>query len=313
MDYQRFFEQLPSLYEDWGKESIRPKSNRFQSALSQIQGMTTPNIMQLLNFAVACMEKDEVYCEVGTYRGSTLVGAMLDRRERMAYAVDNFSLFDPDGINLDILKKNLANFGLEDRVLFCNQDFEDFLADLGEIQTEDKIGVYLYDGAHDYRSQLMGLLLMKPFLADRALIIVDDANWPTVKQANNDFVATHPECQFLLEFFTPVDGHHTFWNGIQVFSWDRSRTSRHSKDDLQRRREQSVIASLFNLQQIEVKETALQSMFQQAKELLASGKMAEALGIYQACLQLDPNSKVAYEMMENVRQALGDMEAATIT
>jgi len=40
--------------------------------------------MQLLNFAVECMESDEIYCEIGTYRGSTLIGALLNHPERMA-------------------------------------------------------------------------------------------------------------------------------------------------------------------------------------------------------------------------------------
>jgi hypothetical protein len=33
--------------------------------------------------------------------------------------------------------------------------------------------MYFYDGSGEYRSQLMGLLLAEPFLAERALIIVD--------------------------------------------------------------------------------------------------------------------------------------------
>ncbi len=272
MDYQRFLEQLPSLYEDWGKESIHPKSSRFQSALSQVQGMTTANIMQLLNFAVACMEEGEIYCEVGTYHGATLIGAMLDCEDRMAYAVDNFSLFDPDGTNFDTLSRNLVNFGLEDRVFFCNQDFESFLLELDEIGTEDKIGVYLYDGAHDYRSQLMGLLLIKPFLADRALIIVDDANWPTVQQANNDFVATHSECQFLLELLTPGDGYPTFWDGIHVLSWDRNKTIKKSADKILQRRQSSVIQGITDLQQIEKSEILSRSAITRDRNITNLGE-----------------------------------------
>jgi hypothetical protein len=44
-------------------------------------------------------------------------------------------------------------------------------------------GVYFYDGSHDYRSQLLGLLLAVPLLARRALLVLDDGNWPAVRQA----------------------------------------------------------------------------------------------------------------------------------
>jgi len=72
----------------------------------------------LLNFAVECMESDEIYCEIGTYRGSTLIGhCSLNHPERMA-AVDNFSEFDTFGVNLDKLTDNLSNFGLQDKVYF---------------------------------------------------------------------------------------------------------------------------------------------------------------------------------------------------
>jgi hypothetical protein len=121
MDYQRFIDQLPNLYENWGEDSVRPKSERFQQALDQVEGMTTANVMQLLNFAVECMEPDEIYCEVGSYQGSTLIGALLDHSERMAYAVDNFAEFDPAGENLEKLIDNLSKFNLQDQVYFCNQ------------------------------------------------------------------------------------------------------------------------------------------------------------------------------------------------
>jgi predicted O-linked N-acetylglucosamine transferase (SPINDLY family) len=220
MDYEQLIEQLPTLYTGWGTDSLHPKSEQFQAALDRIQGMTTANVMQLLNAAVALMEPDEVYCEIGCFRGATLIGALLNQPQRLAYAVDNFSEFDPDGENLDFLWKNLAAFDLQEQVMFCNQDFEEFFADLRALQTSDRIGVYLYDGAHDYRSQLMGLLLVKPFLADRALIIVDDTNWDAVQQANWDFIAAHPQAQLILDLPTPENGHPSFWNGLHLIRWD---------------------------------------------------------------------------------------------
>jgi tRNA G46 methylase TrmB len=102
MDYQKFIKQLPELYNNWGQESLQPKSEQFQQVLDQVQGMTTANIMQLLNFAVACLEPGEIYCEIGCGQGATLIGALLNHPEQVAYAVDNFIDLDVSGNRLEI-------------------------------------------------------------------------------------------------------------------------------------------------------------------------------------------------------------------
>ncbi|MGA7938156.1 MAG: tetratricopeptide repeat protein, partial [Kovacikia sp.] len=203
-----------------------------------------------------------------------------------AYAVDNFSEFDPAGRNLEKLLQNLEAFHLEEQVLFCNQDFEAFFADLRQLQTVDRIGVYLYDGAHDYRSQLMGLLLAKPFLADRALIIVDDSNWDGVQQANWDFIAAHPQCDLLLDLPTPQNGHPTFWNGLQILSWDRQASHNHDWVSLRQKRKTGLIQAIYNLPPTQpALPTDLEAVVAQAQQLQQSGQFAEAAQAYQEILQ----------------------------
>ncbi len=267
MDFQRFIELLPSLYENWGKDSVRPKSERFGQVLERVQGMTTANVMQLLNFAVECMDAGEIYCEIGTYQGSTLIGALLGHPERMAYAVDNLSQFDTARKNLDKLRDNLSDFGLEDRVNFCPQDFDEFFLELRELETEEKIGVYFYDGPHDYRSQLLGLLLIKPFLAEKALIIVGDTNWASAVQANWDFMAAHPECELLLDLPTPANSHPTFWNGIQVLSWDWERSSNYPASTFRLIRQQSLVRAIYNLPELAATEGEWDTLYQEALSL----------------------------------------------
>ncbi len=247
MDYQKFIHHLPNLYNNWGEESVSPKSDRFQPVLRQVRGMTTMNVLQLLNWAVECMEAGEVYCEIGCFQGATLIGALLDRTETVAYAVDNFSEFDIDGKNLEQLAQNLTKFELEEKVIFCNQDFEDFFGELRDLKFAEKIGVYFYDGAHDYRSQLLGLLFAVPFLADRALIIVDDSNYGEVHQANWDFIAAHPQCKMLVDLPTTKNGDRTFWNGLQVLSWDIDRDENYTIDELRHQRNEGIIDEIYNL------------------------------------------------------------------
>ncbi len=288
MDYQTFIQQLPSLYSSWGQPSVRPQSPQFQTVLQHIQGMTTANVLQLLNFAVGCMEPGEVYCEVGCFQGSTLTGALLNHPDRMAYAVDNFSEFDVTGENQARLMQNLSHFGLHDQVFFCNQDFEAFFADLRSIETSDRIGVYFYDGAHDYRSQLMGLLLAKPFLADRALIVVDDSNWAPVQQANWDFIAAHPQCRMLLDLPTPINGDPTFWNGLQVLSWDVRATEPYNWSTLQQVRQSNFIRSIYDLAAVDSSSPALLDRQQaDAVRLRETGQLVDAAAMLAAIVQQD--------------------------
>jgi predicted O-linked N-acetylglucosamine transferase (SPINDLY family) len=219
MDFQRFIEQLPNLYDNWSLPSVQPKSQRFGQVLEQVEGMTTANIMQLLNFAVGCMEPGEVYCEIGCLQGASLIGALLDRPDCMAYAIDNFSEFDESGENIEKLTNNLSKFNLEEQVFFCNQDFEEFFGDLQQLGLDEKIGVYFYDASYNYRSQLLALLLVKPFLADQALIVLSNANYDQVQQALLDFTATNCQGKIVLNLPTKNLGDDNFWNGISILSW----------------------------------------------------------------------------------------------
>lgn len=314
MDYQRFIDQLPALYHNWGQESVQPQSDQFQAVLNHVQGMTTANVLQLLNFAVACLEPDEVYCEVGCFRGSTLIGALLNHPDRMAYAVDNFSEFDPQGENLEHLMQNLSAFHLEEQVLFCNQDFEAFFADWQALQMSDRIGVYFYDGAHDYRSQLMGLLLARPFLADRALIIVDDSNWEPVQQANWDFIAAHPQCSLVLDLPTAGNGDSTFWNGLQILSWDRQAKHTHPWSTLQPARKPMFIQALSSLseQRVQPQQPApsRESLRQEALRLQQAGLLAEAKQQYLSLLQQDDTDAEAWQGLGVVEYLLEEYENA---
>lgn len=69
MDYQKFIQELSTKYNNYNSDLITPKNFSFTQILNHVDGMTTANILQLLNWGVECMEKDEIYCEIGTYQG----------------------------------------------------------------------------------------------------------------------------------------------------------------------------------------------------------------------------------------------------
>jgi protein O-GlcNAc transferase len=161
-------------------------------------------------------------------------------------AVDNFSAFDPQANNERALRQHLAQFHIEPQVRFYPQDFGEFFLTLR--QARPSTGVYFYDGTHDYRSQLLGLMLVEPFLADRALLIVDDTNCPAVQQANWDFMLAYPACRLLAELPTPRNCSPTFWNGLQILAWDRQQPQHQEWSTFQQKRQTPLLESLHLLQ-----------------------------------------------------------------
>jgi protein O-GlcNAc transferase len=251
VDPQRFAQDLPGHYADWGLPSVRPRSDRFNEVLGRVRGMTAPSVLQMLHAAVGRLEPGECYCEVGCFQGATLVGALLGQPGRVAHAADNFSEFDPGGVNHAALTANLAAFDLDKQVRFHNLDGEDFL--VGMRTAGVKVGVYFYDGAHDYRSQLMGLLLAVPLLAERALLVVDDTNWPAPRQATWDFLAARPEARLLFDLPTPGNCHSTFWNGIMVLGWDALGRTSYDRAAQRGVRQRALLESLYVLQGVNLK------------------------------------------------------------
>jgi len=221
MDTKNFLADLPLEFNNWGTEEVSPKDSRFADLLRKVNGMTTQNILALLNLSVRYLKKDEIYLEVGTYQGAMICGAMLDAPNLplnpKGIAIDNFSEFDR-GNNQELFILNANREGLERNIYLINHDFRRYF-NSNMFEYPAKIGVYVYDGAHDYNSQLDGLKLAVPHLADNALIIVDDTNELECKMANQEFLKNHPECQKVLDFPTIGNGHYTWWNGIQAFTW----------------------------------------------------------------------------------------------
>ncbi|MCB9223364.1 MAG: class I SAM-dependent methyltransferase [Crocinitomicaceae bacterium] len=157
----------------------------------------------LQRLAKNTLTEDTVYLEVGVYQGFTLLSVAKEIGERKAYGIDNFAFFDREGKNFGIVKERIEKLGLTNAFII-NKDYEDALENLDKELNGKKVGVYFIDGPHDYRSQLMCLALIKPFLADNAVILVDDSNYRHVRQANRDFLVMHPEFKMVFEAYTSV-------------------------------------------------------------------------------------------------------------
>ncbi|MFM6155113.1 MAG: hypothetical protein ACKPE3_19300, partial [Sphaerospermopsis kisseleviana] len=103
-----------------------------------------------------------------------------------------------------------------------------FFRDLKNQHLAEKIGVYFYDSSQNYRSYLLGLLSVKPFISDYSLIIITNCQWHSCQQAVRDFLATNSEARLMIDF---SQEDYVLWNGIQVLSWDNQRENNNSEDN----------------------------------------------------------------------------------
>lgn len=168
---------------------------------SPIEGYSGGKIGYLLaSIAQEIRSAPSVYAEIGVFRGATLLH-VAEHSGAHCVGIDNFSLFNSDGDNETVVRDKIAKAGLTD-VTLINSDFELALKNWPGGAKASEIGLLFVDGPHDYRSQLISLLLAEPLMATVSAIVVDDANYMHVRQATWDFLSCSPGWSLLAEITT---------------------------------------------------------------------------------------------------------------
>jgi predicted O-methyltransferase YrrM len=218
MDVAAFAADLPRRF---GGDVLaaHPADRRFSAVVDRVPGMSTEHALTVLDLAVEHLADDECYLEVGSYRGRSLVGAMMSHPDRRAIAVESFDEFgvDPDESRREV-DRTLRDFDCEGRVEFIVGDaFRVVRPGLAP----QPVGAYFYDGAHSRVAQHLGLAVAEPLLADEALVIVDDFSWPQVRAATESYVRKHPGYRVLAEMNAAEDFDPRWCNGLLVLAWRR--------------------------------------------------------------------------------------------
>ncbi len=221
MNIRAFADALDSAFHGWGKLNAYPRVPLpYIEVLEEVQGMTTPSTMHLLNLAVQHMDANECYMEVGTWRGSTLIGALLGN-DAFGIAIDDDTMNEHDGdtrSSQQVWRENVARFGLADRVEYVDCSVPAVWSELG---LRTPAGVYLFDGDKSTEdAAYAGLVGALPFLADEALIFVDDANEIAIRMAVHKLERAYPDNAIkIIDIPTPGNCWPCFWNGIMVIAW----------------------------------------------------------------------------------------------
>lgn len=115
------------------------------------------------------------YLEIGSWKGSTAIAACYGRGDS-PICIDNWSEY---GGTFDAFHANMTKWGQAYRLF--NNDFRE--VDYAALPACD---VFFYDGSHTYQDQHDAIVLAQPALADDHVLIVDDWNWPEVRNGTMD-------------------------------------------------------------------------------------------------------------------------------
>ena len=222
MDAERFAAELPGLFEDFPR-SEHPRGRRFDDVITGVHNLATENVLALLNLAASLLAPGESYVEVGSYYGGSLIGAMRGN-EGDFVAIDRFSLGATEMAGRTLpaasragLEESLQRFGAAAATILEGDVFEVIE---GGALGDRRVGVYYYDGPHDYESQVRGLKAIEPWLADEALLVVDDHEWEQVGRATRDYLAQQPRARMLVEIGGSSKGQPQWWEGIVAIGWN---------------------------------------------------------------------------------------------
>lgn len=170
--------------------------------------MSTLAMAWLLNECAAQVPDHQCFVNVGLWHGFSFFAGLFRHPSLTALGVDHFEEYP---VPQKRFEARLRDFGNAQTRVF-RQDFESYFRN----QHQQPIGLYFYDGAHDYQSQCLGLELAHSFLAPGARVFIDDTNDSAPRQATLDFLAAHPEYHCALDERTPINRHPSFWNGLMV-------------------------------------------------------------------------------------------------
>lgn len=205
--------KLSTYYENI-KTSLYPKDRRMKILDEKnVVGFSTENIRFIMNEICRLFCK-ELYVEVGSWKGCSLISSALYNKNAKFIGIDNFCEFNS---SIEIVQENINKFDIENTSII-----EGHYNDIIPIILKEKtIDVYFYDGNHDYNNQLNGLNIIKPYLKEECVIFVDDASWEDPAKANNDWLIENSDFKSIILTVDNYDVKKTvnnkfWWNGLQI-------------------------------------------------------------------------------------------------
>lgn len=229
MHLENFLAEVDRAFDGDPQTSV-PRDPRFAEIAERVSGYTSANELAVLNAAARVMPPEECYLEVGSYKGRSMCGAVQSVTGKTFYIVENYLEFGMQGQEARAeLEQNLATYAAHADVRVLEGNCFSLLRRPGLL--ERPVGVYFYDGEHTGLSHYLALGIIEPWLADEAVVLVDDASYPMVSDAHDEFIARHPQWRVERRWDAEVNGDPRWANGLHALSFRRdAATARGSEE-----------------------------------------------------------------------------------
>jgi hypothetical protein len=208
VDAAAFLDALHGAFDDFPHDAA-PRDPLYARILDDVGGLAKPNNLALIAAATSALPTGESYVEAGSFKGASLIAASHGKQGDFV-GIDDFSMGDHGRASLDA---NLAAYGCTHAQVVEGDLFEVLRS--GALAGR-RVGVYYYDAAHGYQEHLDGLRLVEPYLADEALLIVDDTDWEQVERAVDDYLAARPKAREVLRVEGKDRGAPHWWEGMRA-------------------------------------------------------------------------------------------------
>jgi hypothetical protein len=139
-----------------------------------IEGMSGSGFRHFLNNL--CAEKEWNYLEIGNWKGSTACSCLAHNSVNAVF-VDNWSQFKGPK---DVFAENLQRCKEGNQVQTFDQSCWEMASELEQMP---KFNLYLFDGPHTKADHYNAIAVFARFLEDVSIILVDDWNYPNVREA----------------------------------------------------------------------------------------------------------------------------------
>lgn len=179
-----------------------------------IQDLTQPqSLAELLDRALAHLSPEEIFCQIGWADDPLeLLVVMPHHPDKLAVILQD-PLENPSSPSPEAFQAQIAEQGLEDRVLVLTGSIPTLLAELSQLFPDTQIGVAYSAALTDYRTHLLQSLLLRESFSEAALYLVNHCRWGSLAQANLDLMGVDP-C-FHLQKVLPDLG-----QGLHLLTWN---------------------------------------------------------------------------------------------
>ena len=154
-------------------------------------GMSGKKYRYLINNFVS-LTSNPRYLEIGSWTGSTVCSALYGNTAK-ALCIDNWFKFETEEMVKKFYntKDQKKDFEINTKKIITEKiDFKFIESDFRNVNYSDlgKFNIYCYDAIHAEKDQYDGVSIAQPALDDIFVLIVDDWNFPEVRQGTNNAI-----------------------------------------------------------------------------------------------------------------------------